>query len=238
MEQGLRLVILIVGAILLYVMLSKNNVSILPKMVGGAEETVAPVKPVVTNVPVVTTDNTLTTDNTVTLEDAQSVRKKQLDELKDLQVTSAPVENPIVNTEQLKVTNTTADNVVPSNQDKLYHKLGDESKLTNMSPEQAAKMVNDNQLEKLLNQELLPKSGENNSKWMELNPEGDGSLKNVNLLDAGHHFGINTVGQTLRNANRQIRSEPANPQVQVSPWLQSTIEHDANRKPLEIGTEV
>ena len=50
-----------------------------------------------------------------------------------------------------------------------------------------------------------------------------------------HVVGINTVGQSLRNANRQLRSEPPNPQVKVSPWLQSTIEPDSNRKPLEIG---
>ena len=39
----------------------------------------------------------------------------------------------------------------------------------------------------------------------------------------------------MRNPNLQIRSEPANPQVKVSPWLQSTIEPDSNRRPLEIG---
>jgi hypothetical protein len=43
------------------------------------------------------------------------------------------------------------------------------------------------------------------------------------------------VGQTLRNANLQIRSEPPNPQVAVSPWLNSTIEPDINRRPFEIG---
>jgi hypothetical protein len=57
----------------------------------------------------------------------------------------------------------------------------------------------------------------------------------MNFLTAGYHIGINTVGQTLRNANRQLRSEPLNPQVPVSPWLQTTIEPDTNRRPLEIG---
>ena len=59
--------------------------------------------------------------------------------------------------------------------------------------------------------------------------------KNVSLLKAGWHIGINTVGQSLRNANLQLRSEPSNPQVKVSPWMQSTIGPDTNRKPLEIG---
>ena len=39
----------------------------------------------------------------------------------------------------------------------------------------------------------------------------------------------------LRNANLQLRSEPPNPQLKVSPWSQSTIEPDVNRRPLELG---
>ena len=81
--------------------------------------------------------------------------------------------------------------------------------------------------------ELLP--GDANSRWAQSVPAGQGELGDQNFLTAGHHIGVNTVGQTLRNANRQLRSEPPNPQVKVSPWLQSTIEADTNRKPLEIG---
>ena len=81
--------------------------------------------------------------------------------------------------------------------------------------------------------ELLPK--DNNSQWAQLNPAGKGDLANVNLLKAGYHIGIDTVGQTLRNANLQIRSEPPNPQVNVGPWMQSTITPDFLRPPLEIG---
>jgi hypothetical protein len=81
--------------------------------------------------------------------------------------------------------------------------------------------------------ELLPK--DNSSLWAQMNPNGSGSLKDRNFLQSGFHIGINTVGQTLRNANLQIRSEPPNPQVAVSPWLNSTIEPDINRRPFEIG---
>jgi len=83
-------------------------------------------------------------------------------------------------------------------------------------------------------QELLPKSG-GNSQWAQLNPSGQGELANVNLLKAGYHIGIDTIGQSLRNANQQIRSEPANPQLYVGPWNNSTIEPDFMRPPLEIG---
>jgi hypothetical protein len=82
--------------------------------------------------------------------------------------------------------------------------------------------------------ELLPK--DTNSQWAQLNPSGKGELANVNLLKAGYHIGIDTIGQTLRNANLQIRSEPPNPQLYVGPWNQSTIEPDFMRPPLELGS--
>ena len=81
--------------------------------------------------------------------------------------------------------------------------------------------------------DLIPKN--DNSQWSQVNPQGEGKIGDQNFLTAGYHIGVNTVGQSLRNANLQLRSEPPNPQVKVSPWLQSTIEPDVNRKPLEIG---
>jgi hypothetical protein len=81
--------------------------------------------------------------------------------------------------------------------------------------------------------ELLPK--DQNSVWAEQNPMGPGSLKGKNFLSAGALIGVNTVGQSLRNANYQLRSEPPNPQVPVSIFNQSTIQPDTNRRPLEIN---
>jgi hypothetical protein len=81
--------------------------------------------------------------------------------------------------------------------------------------------------------ELLPK--DTNSVWSQQNPMGSGSLKGKNFLSAGALVGINTVGQSMRNANYQLRSEPPNPQVAVSVFNQSTIEPDANRRSLEIA---
>lgn len=82
--------------------------------------------------------------------------------------------------------------------------------------------------------ELLPTDA--NSKWAQVNPSGQGELGDQNFLEAGFHMGTNTIGQTLRNANLQLRSEPPNPQVKVSPWMQTTIEPDSNRMGLEIGS--
>lgn len=82
--------------------------------------------------------------------------------------------------------------------------------------------------------ELLPK--DLNSQWAQLNPAGSADFKNVNLLKAGYLIGIDTIGSTLRNANLQERSEPPNPTAAVSPWLNTTIEPDLMRLPLEIGS--
>ena len=81
--------------------------------------------------------------------------------------------------------------------------------------------------------ELLPKDMA--SVWAEQNPMGPGSLKGKNFLSAGALIGVNTVGQSLRNANLQVRSEPPCPQVAVSIFNQSTISPDISHRPLEIG---
>jgi len=88
--------------------------------------------------------------------------------------------------------------------------------------------------DKLTPDDLLPKDAAN-SQWAKVNPAGQGDVKNQNFLTAGYHVGINSTGSTLRNANMQIRSEPPNPQQKVSPWMQTTIEPDLNRQPLEIN---
>jgi hypothetical protein len=81
--------------------------------------------------------------------------------------------------------------------------------------------------------ELLP--NDPNSKWAQVNPMGQGDIAGKNYLSAGALIGVNTIGQSMRNANYQLRSDPPNPQVKVSIWNQSTIEPDINRRALEIG---
>ena len=66
-------------------------------------------------------------------------------------------------------------------------------------------------------------------------PIGEGIIKGINFLSSGYNIGVNTVGQSLRNANRQLRSEPPNPQVSVSPWMNTSIAPDLLRRPLEVG---
>lgn len=78
--------------------------------------------------------------------------------------------------------------------------------------------------------DLLPQG---DSRWRQVVPDGQGALTDQNFLTAGHHLGMNTVGSTLRNASHDLRSEVPNPQVQVSPWQQTTIGPDMMRRPLE-----
>jgi hypothetical protein len=79
--------------------------------------------------------------------------------------------------------------------------------------------------------ELLPKES---GVWAEQNPSGPGSLKGKNFLSAGALIGINTIGQSLKNASWDLRSEPACPQVPVSIFNNSTYQPDLLRRPLEI----
>ena len=88
--------------------------------------------------------------------------------------------------------------------------------------------------DKLTATDLLPTDAA--SKWAQINPSSSGELTDQNFLTAGYHIGINTVGQSMRNANLQLRSEIPNPQVAVSPWLISTIEPDTRQVTFEIGS--
>ena len=83
--------------------------------------------------------------------------------------------------------------------------------------------------------DLLP--ADENSQWSALNPNAanKGDTTMPDLLKAGYHIGLDTIGQTLRNANLQLRSDPIITKSVVGPWNQSTIETDYARVPLEIG---
>jgi hypothetical protein len=83
--------------------------------------------------------------------------------------------------------------------------------------------------------DLLPKDA--NSQWASLNPSSmnKGDILMPDLLQAGYHIGLDTIGQTLRNPNLQLRSDPVIQKSEIGPWNQSTIEPDFARVPLELG---
>jgi hypothetical protein len=89
--------------------------------------------------------------------------------------------------------------------------------------------------DRLTADDLLP-SDAANSKWAQVNPAGQGDVKDQNYLTAGALVGIDTVGSTLRNSSYDLRSETPNPRG-MWPIMNSTIEPNVFRRPLEIGTE-
>ena len=84
--------------------------------------------------------------------------------------------------------------------------------------------------------DLLPRKS--NDELSALNPSNlnGADVAIPDLLDAGYHIGLDSVGQSLRNANLQLRSDPPVNKVDVGPWNQSTITGgDPLRQQLEIG---
>jgi|TARA_B110000259_G_C13987375_1_gene391036 hypothetical protein len=86
--------------------------------------------------------------------------------------------------------------------------------------------------DRLTAQDLLPQDAAN-SQFAQVNPSGQGDADSRNHLTAGYTLGVNSIGNSLRNANMQLRSEPPNPQLKVSPWMNTTIGPDLGRRPLE-----
>lgn len=85
-------------------------------------------------------------------------------------------------------------------------------------------------LGKLTAEDLLPSNKK--TLWSNVAPSVP-TLKDKNFLVSNpSQLGINTVGQSMRNSNLQIRSEPTNPQVKVSPWMMSTIHPDTYKNGL------
>ena len=84
--------------------------------------------------------------------------------------------------------------------------------------------------------ELLPK--DQNSQWAALNPVNNSQPITPDLLQAGNLIGLDTIGQTLKNANLQLRSDPVIEKQNVGPWNNSTYEADLGRVPLELGCTV
>jgi hypothetical protein len=103
---------------------------------------------------------------------------------------------------------------------------------TSVTAKNMAKLMEENEEKKLKfnASDLLPKDV--NQDWFET----DFSSAQVNVDDNNlvvtdrYIVGVNTVGQSLKNASYDLRAAPANPKFTVSPWQQSTIEPDFNLK--------
>jgi len=83
--------------------------------------------------------------------------------------------------------------------------------------------------------DLLPNAASGANGWDVLDTVGTSAGSNPDLLEAGHHAGIDTVGQSLRNANLQVRSDPPIPIQETGPWNQTTIEQTNVQVPFNLG---
>lgn len=83
-------------------------------------------------------------------------------------------------------------------------------------------------------EDLLPKYDEANAFAKE-NPVSD-LLKEQNFLISGYHVGINTVLQSNKIGNLDIRSLPPIPKESVGPWNQSSYEQSPAQ--LRRGVEI
>ena len=80
--------------------------------------------------------------------------------------------------------------------------------------------------------DFLPQ--EVNDQWFDTDfSQAKYNLNENKLINTDKYIiGVNTVGQSLKNASYDIRGTVANPKYSVSPWNNSTYEPDYNLKPL------
>ena len=79
--------------------------------------------------------------------------------------------------------------------------------------------------------DLLP--NDSNSQWASLNPITQGNVAIPDLLQSGYHIGLDSIGQSLKNANYQNRADPVIERKPTGLWNQSTIESDLGRVSME-----
>ena len=88
---------------------------------------------------------------------------------------------------------------------------------------------------KLTAKDLLPKESKDDWFDMPYDKKQMYRIENENLLAGAStqsKIGIDTQGQTLKNASHDLRAAPPNPKFNVGPWNVSTIEPDYNIKPI------
>jgi hypothetical protein len=92
--------------------------------------------------------------------------------------------------------------------------------------------TNKNNVKNYNAKDFLPK--EINDKWFDTDfSQAKFNINDDKLINTERYIiGINTVGQSLKNASYDIRGTVPNPKFSVSPWNNSTYEADYNIKPL------
>ena len=85
--------------------------------------------------------------------------------------------------------------------------------------------------DRLTAEDLLPSDA--SSKWAQVNPAGQGDVKNVNFLTAGYSIGVNTVAGSMKNPNLQLRPDP---RIEKKNWpiMNSSYTPDPFRRGFEL----
>ena len=93
---------------------------------------------------------------------------------------------------------------------------------------------NKNNVEKYSIKDYLPDVQNVNKEWFDTDfAQARHELDDGTLINPDRYvIGINTVGQSLKNASYDIRGTVPNPKYSISPWNNSTIEPDYNIKSL------
>ena len=82
----------------------------------------------------------------------------------------------------------------------------------------------------LTSKQLLPE--QSNPDWFDVPNSKFNLMQAVDLEVPEIKIGIDTVGQSRKNATYDLRAAPQNPKFIVSPWQNSGIEPDYNTRPL------
>lgn len=92
--------------------------------------------------------------------------------------------------------------------------------------------LNKNNVSQYDAKDYLPK--EINNNWFDTDfSQAKYNLNDDKLINTDRYvIGVNTVGQSLKNASYDIRGTVPNPKFTVSPWNNSTYEPDYNIKPM------
>lgn len=92
--------------------------------------------------------------------------------------------------------------------------------------------LNKNNVKNYDAKDFLPK--EINDQWFDTDfSQAKFNINDDKLINTDRYVvGVNTVGQSLKNASYDIRGTVPNPKFTVSPWNNSTYEVDYNLKPL------
>lgn len=92
--------------------------------------------------------------------------------------------------------------------------------------------LNKNNVKQYDAKDYLPK--EINNNWFDTDfSQAKYNLNDDKLINTERYvIGVNTVGQSLKNASYDIRGTVPNPKFTVSPWNNSTYEPDYNIKPM------